>query len=168
MRLWTSAAAAALVLSAVACRDRDADRDDTASRVDSAVSDVGQDVREGATDVREGVREGARELKSYTWAERSEFRRDVDRRLTDIDGQIEQLANDAKSSGATISDQAMGDIRAARKTVGRNLARLDDATEDGWSDLRGGLDRSLEALRNRIDEVTRTGGPMGGRSAGQS
>jgi hypothetical protein len=164
--LWTRAAIAALAVSAVACRDRD--RDETASRVDSAASDARQDVREGAAEVRQEARDGARELRSYTWAERDEFRRDVQRRLTDIDGQIDQLATDARSSGSAISDSAVTEIRSARKAVGRNLARLDDATEDKWNSLREGVDRSLENLRQRIDELTRTGGPMGGRSPGQN
>jgi hypothetical protein len=166
VRLWTCAAMAALAVSALACRDRE--RDETASRVDSAASDVGQEVREGARAARDKAREGARELRSYTWAERDAFRRDARQRLTDIDLQIEQLANDARASGSTISDSAMADIRSARKAVDRSLARLDDATEDGWADVRAGVDRSLERLRDRIDEVTRTGGPMGGRSPGQS
>jgi hypothetical protein len=153
-------------VSALACRDRD--RDETASRVDSAASDVGQEVREGATAARDEAREGARELKSYTWAERDAFRRDARQRLTDIDGQIDQLATDARSSGSTISDSAMADIRSARKAADRSLVRLDGATEDGWADVRAGVDRSLESLRDRIDAVTRTGGPMGGRSPGQN
>lgn len=166
MRLWTRAALAALAVSAPACGDRD--RDETATRVDSAVSDVGRDVREGAAEASDEARESARELRSYTWAERHEFRSDVRRRLTDLDGRIEQLANDARSSGRTISDRAMADIRSARKAVDRNLAGLDDATEDGWNDLRANVERSLETLRDRLDELTRTGGPMGGRSPGQS
>jgi hypothetical protein len=166
VRLWTCAATAALGVSALACRDRD--REETASRVDSAASDVGQKVREGATAARDEVREGARELRSYTWAERDAFRRDARQRLTDIDVQVDQLASDARSSGTTISDSAMADIRSARKAVDRRLARLDNATEEGWADVRDGVDRSLERLRDRIDEVTRTGGPMGGRSPGQS
>jgi hypothetical protein len=166
VRLWTCAATAALAVSAIACRDRD--RDESASRVDSAASDAGREVREGATAARDEAREGARELRSYTWAERDAFRRDARQRLTDIDVQIEQLASDARSSGSTISDSAMADIRSARKTADRSLARLDGATEDGWADVRAGVDRSLETLRDRIDQVTRTGGPMGGRSPGQS
>jgi hypothetical protein len=165
VRLWTCAAMAALAVSAVACRDRD--RDET-SRIDSAASEVGQGVREGATAARDEVRKDARELRSYTWAERDAFRRDARQRLTDIDVQIDQLANDARSSGSTVSDTAMAHIRSARKAVDRSLARLDDATESGWADVRAGVDRSLERLRDRIDEVTRTGGPMGGRSPGQS
>jgi hypothetical protein len=157
---------AALALSALACRDRD--RDETSSRVDSAASEVGQAAREGATAAREEAREGARELRSYTWAERDAFRRDARQRLADIDVQIDQLARDARSSGSTISDSAMADIRSARQTAGRSLVRLDDATENGWADVRAGVDRSLEGLRRRIDEVTRTGGPMGGRSPGQN
>ena len=166
MRLWTHAALAALVVSAFACRDRD--RDETASRIDSAATEVKQDVREGAADARDEVRAGVRDLRSYTWAEREDFRSDVRQRLTDLDGQIEQLAQDARISGSTISDKAVADIQASRKALDRRLARLDDAAEDNWNELRDGVDKSLEGLRARVAELTRTGGPMGGRSPGQS
>src|SRR4051794_32850298 len=123
---------ATLVLSTLACRDRD--RDETASRVDTAVSDAGDEARGGAAEARDEVREGARSLDSYTWAERDDFRRDVRQRLTDIDGQIEQLSNDARSSGGTVDDQSMANIRRARKAVDRNVAKLDEATENSWPD----------------------------------
>jgi hypothetical protein len=166
VRLWTRAALAALVVSAGACRDRD--RDETATRVDSAATEVKQEVREGAAEARENVRAGARDLRSYTWAEREDFRSDVRQRLTDLDGQIDQLTNDARISGSALSDSVVTSLRASRKALDRRLARLDDAAEDNWIELRDGLDKSLEGLRARLAELTRTGGPMGGRSPGQS
>ena len=166
MRLLTRAAMAVLVVSAFACRDRD--RDETATRIDSAATDVKQDVREGVADARDEVRAGARDLGSYTWAERENFRGDVRQRLANIDGQIDQLTQDARTSGSTINDRAVADIRASRKALDRRLGKLDDAAEDNWNDLRDGVDKSLEGLRARLAELTRTGGPMGGRSPGQS
>ncbi len=166
MRLFTHAAVAALAVSAVACRVRD--RDQAATSVDSTATAVGQDVREGADKARDEAREATRSLKSYGWNEREELRADMRRRLADIDGQIEQLSADARSSGSTIGDAAMKDIRTARTAVDRDLGRLDGATENGWNDVRGSIDHSLEHLRDRIAEVTRTGGPMGGRSPGQN
>jgi ABC-type transporter Mla subunit MlaD len=166
VRLWTLAASAALVVSAGACRDRD--RDETASRVDSAATEVKQEVREAAAEAREDVRTGVRDLRSYTWAEREDFRSEVRQRLTDLDGQIDQLTNDSRSSGSALSDSVVTSIRASRKALDRRLAKLDDAAEDHWNELRDGLDKSLEGLRARVAELTRTGGPMGGRSPGQS
>ena len=132
-------------------------------------------MREGAAEAREEVKAGAdevkagaRDLRSYTWAQREDFRSDVRQRLADIDGQIDQLTHDASSSGSAISDRAVADIRDSRHALDRRLARLDDAAENNWNDLRDGVDKSLEGLRARLAELTRTGGPMGGRQAGQS
>jgi DNA-binding protein H-NS len=156
------------MVSTLACRDRRGDRDETASRVDSAATDVGRDVREGAADARNDVRESMRDLKSYTWAERDDFRHEVAQRLADADKQLEQIRNDVRASRLTVSDSAMADIHRARRAAHRSLARLDDATENTWTDVRASVDRSFQELRDRIDLVTRTAGPMGGRSTGPS
>lgn len=166
MTRMTRAALAVLMVSALACRNRD--RDETASRVDSAATAVGQEVREGAAEARDNAREEMRDLKSYTWAERDEFRREVRQRLDDADKQLDQIANDASASRVTVSDSAMTDIRHARRAVDRSLAKLGDATQESWNDVRTDVDRAFQELRNRLDQVTRTTGPMGGRSAGPS
>ena len=165
----TRAALAVLMVAALACRDRE--RGETATRVDSAVvdsaaTDVGQQVREGAADARDNVRQGLRELDSFTWSERDDFRSEVRHRLEDADRQIEQIANDVRAGRLTINGHALADIRSARTAVDRTLARIGDATADSWDDARTGVDQSFERLRDRIDQVTRTSGPMGGRSAG--
>jgi len=164
VRLLTRAALAGLVVSAFACRDRD--RDESASRVDSAATEAAQDVREGVADARDEVRAGARDLRSYAWAEREEFREDVRQRLADVDRQIDQLAAEDTTSGNAIKDGAVADIRASRQALERRLNRLDDAAERNWDELRDGVDKSLEGLRARVAELTRTGGPMGGRLPG--
>ena len=166
MRLLTCAAVAALVVTVFACRDRD--RDETARRADSAATEATQEVREGAAEVGDEVRAGARDLRSYGWVEREDFREDVRRRLADIDRQIDQLAAEDTTRGNTIKDGAVADIRASRHALERRLNRLDDAAEGNWDELRDGMDRSLEGLRARIAELTRTGGPMGGRLPGHN
>jgi ElaB/YqjD/DUF883 family membrane-anchored ribosome-binding protein len=155
----TCAALAVLMVSALGCRDRA--RDETASRVDS-------EVKEGAAEVRDDARAGMRDLGSYAWAEREDFRNQVRRRLDDTDKQLEQIANDVRAHRLTVSTGTMEDIRHARAAVDRSLDKLGDATEDSWNDVRAGVDRSFQTLRDRIDQVTRTAGPMGGRSTGPS
>jgi hypothetical protein len=166
MRQATCAALAVLMVSALACRDRHGDRVETGSRVDSAATDVTQDVRQEAADARSDVRLGMRDLKSYAWAERDDFRRDVRQRLADADKQLDQIRNDVRANRLTVSDSAMTDIRRARNAAERSLGHLGDATESTWNDVRAGVDRSFQELRDQIDQVTRTAGPMGGRSTG--
>ncbi len=162
----TRAALAVLMVGPFACRDRD--RDETASRVDSAATDVGQQVREDAADARDNVRQDMRELNSFTWSEREDFRSEVHRRLEEADRQIEQIANDVRAGRLTINGDALAQIRSARKAVDGSVAKLGDATADSWKDVRTAVDHSFERLRDRIDQVTRTSGPMGGRSSGPS
>ena len=79
MRQITRAAAAVLMATTFACSPRD--RRETASSVDSVAADIRDETREGAAEVREE----AREVRNYTFAERNDFRRDLDLQLKKLD-----------------------------------------------------------------------------------
>ncbi|HEV8453750.1 MAG TPA: hypothetical protein VGQ24_02590 [Gemmatimonadales bacterium] len=82
MRHMTYAAAAVLMSAALACSRRD--RQETANRGDSVAEDVRNAAREGADEVRDE----AREARDYVYAQRNDFRRDIDLRLKGLDEQI--------------------------------------------------------------------------------
>src|SRR4051812_27542815 len=101
MRQMPYAATTTLLLAAVfACSPRD--RQETAARTDTATEDIRDAAREGADEVRDNAREGANDVRDetrerdYAYAERSDFRRDIDLRLKEIDDQIAELQRDTK------------------------------------------------------------------------
>ena len=75
MRAMTCVTAALVLTFAAACDDRD--RDETASRIDTAGEEVGAAVREGAEDVGDAVDDATDDLDDYSYERRDEFRRDV-------------------------------------------------------------------------------------------
>jgi len=162
MRAIAHLAAAALVMSIVACDDRREPK--VADDVESAAHEAGEEVREGARKLEEG----ARDLGDYTYAQRDDFRSEVRRHATEIDAEIEELGRDTRGAAGTVSDEAMRTIRSARESLDRTLDRIDDAAEDDWAAVRSEVEQAMNRVREAIAEVRRTEGPMGGRAAGQS
>jgi vacuolar-type H+-ATPase subunit H len=156
----TYAAAAVLMGAALACSPRD--RQETATRADSAAADVGDAAREGADEVRDE----AREAREYVYAQRNDFRRDIDLRLKGLDEQIAQLERDTKRGVDKARDSAIVNIRTARQAVDRDLARLASATESTWDEVKSSVNESVYALQEAVRRQLPDAKPMGGTGPG--
>jgi vacuolar-type H+-ATPase subunit H len=160
MRHMTYAAAAVLMGAALACSPRD--RQETATRADSAAEDVRDAAREGADEVRDE----AREAREYVYAQRNDFRRDIDLRLKGLDEQIAQLERDTKRGVDKARDSAIVNIRTARQAVDRDLARLESATESTWDEVKSSVNESVYALQEAVRRQLPDAKPMGGTGPG--
>lgn len=156
MRQITCAAAAVLMVAAFACNPRD--RQETANNTDSVLEDIRDDTREGA----EEVREEAREVRDYTFAERKDFRRDLDLKLKKLDEQIAGVEADTKRGVDRARDSAVVKVRTARRAVSRDLDRLDATTERTWDDTKRNVNESLSALDREVRRLLPDARPMGG------
>ena len=156
MRQLTCAAAAVLMATALACSPRD--RRETASKVDSVAEDVREETREGAAEVREE----AREARAYTFAQRNDFRRDVDLQLKKLDEQIAGIERDTKRGVDHARDSLVVNMHAARKAVSRDLDRLGATTESTWDEAKRNLNESLSALDREVHRLLPDAKPMGG------
>jgi hypothetical protein len=153
-------AAVAVLMAALACSPRD--RQETANRTDSAAEDVRDAAREGVDDAKDAARDARDEARDYAYSERNDFRRDVDLRLKGLDQEIAQLQRDTKRGVDTARDTALIHIRAARKTVDRDLQRLAAATESNWDELKSNVNRSVTALQDAVRRQRPDAKPMGG------
>jgi membrane-associated HD superfamily phosphohydrolase len=156
MRQITCAGLAIIIATALACSPRD--RQETANRTEEAAQDVGDAAREGA----EEVREEAREARDYAYAQRADFRRDIDRRLQGIDAEIAQLERDTKRGADKARDSAIAEIRTARKAVSRDLDRLGAAAESNWDELTRTVNESVYTLQEAVRRQRPDARPMGG------
>ncbi|MDF3052121.1 MAG: hypothetical protein K0S19_226 [Geminicoccaceae bacterium] len=156
MRQITCAGLAIIIATALACSPRD--RQETANRTEEAAQDVGDAAREGA----EEVREEARDARDYAYAQRADFRRDIDRRLQGIDAEIAQLERDTKRGADKARDSAIAEIRTARKAVNRDLERLGAAAESNWDELKRTVNESVYTLQEAVRRQRPDARPMGG------
>ena len=89
--------------------------------------------------------------REFAFNQRQEFAQSIRQQLATADQQIEQLADQAKSKGGAVSDRALATIRATRKTVDRNLKRVDAATEANWEQVKSTVTQSVDRLSESIE-----------------
>jgi hypothetical protein len=86
----------------------------------------------------------------FGFERRQEFAQSIRQQLTSVDRQISELAAQAKSRGGAVSDRALANVRAARRSVDRNLKQVEAATAANWDQVKqrvnGGLDNLSEAI----------------------
>ena len=156
MRPMPYAAAAVLMAAALACSPRD--RQETANRTDSVAADVNDAARQGADEVRDE----ARETRDYLYAQRNDFRSNIDLRLKALDEQIAGLERDTKRGVDKARDSAIVNIHTAREAVDRDLNRLASATESNWDEVKGSVNQSVYSLQEAVRRLLPGGKPMGG------
>jgi len=178
MRPMACAAAALMFAFAVACKDRD--REDTASRTDTAAEEAGQDAREAAGEVENtaeeaghDVREGAEDadnaaedavddVRGYSYERRDEFRRDLRERLDRMDQELAELERGTREGADQARRDAVAAARDARRAIDRNVERLGTATESNWDELKSRVSESLDSAERQLRALRSDAKPMGG------
>jgi hypothetical protein len=89
--------------------------------------------------------------QNFGFDQRQLFVQSIRQQLTGIDQQIEDLAAQAKSRGGAVSDRALANIRASRKTVDRNLRQIDAATAANWEKMKQGVNGAVDNLTEAIE-----------------
>jgi hypothetical protein len=89
--------------------------------------------------------------RDFTFDERQQFTESVRQQLATADQQIKELAAQVKSEGGAVSDRALANIRATRRTVDRNLRRADAATAANWDQVKSAVDLSVDRLTESIE-----------------
>jgi TolA-binding protein len=141
MRKVALGATAVLLTATLGCGG--SDRADLGSAVDTAaVQNIAPPQETG--DAVEAPR-------SYGFEDRQDFAQSVRQRLAELDRQTGELTNQAKSTGGSVSDRALANIRSARRAAARNLGRIDAATADNWEEIRGRVDQAVESLAEAVE-----------------
>jgi hypothetical protein len=87
----------------------------------------------------------------FTFDRRQEFIQSIRQQLGQLDQEIDQLAGQVKSRGGAVSDRAVANIRAARRTVDRNLRRVEAATAANWEQVRNTVNQSVDRLSESVE-----------------
>ena len=153
MRQIICAAAAVLMVATLGCSPRD--RRETASSLDSTAADVGRDVEETAEEARD-------EFREFSYDRRSEFRRDVDLKLKQLDEQIAELERTTKRGVDKARDSAVVHVRGARRAVNQSLDRFATASETTWEEVKQNITAAVDSLDREVKKLLPDARPMGG------
>lgn len=91
------------------------------------------------------------EARDFSFEERQGFAESIRSQLGELDGQIGQLAAEAKSKGGAVSDRALERIRTARKAADRNLSRIANVTADNWEKLKVNTNQSVQGVAEAVE-----------------
>jgi hypothetical protein len=89
--------------------------------------------------------------REFSFDQRQQFTESIRQQLATADQQIKELAGQVKSQGGAVSDRALANIRATRKSVDRNLKRADAATAANWDQVKSGVNQSVDRLTESIE-----------------
>ena len=89
--------------------------------------------------------------RDFSFDQRQQFTESIRQQLATADQQIKELAGQVKSKGGAVSDRALANIRANRKTVDRNLKRADAATAANWDQVKSAVSQSVDRLTESIE-----------------
>jgi hypothetical protein len=138
MRRFALAAAMLILATSLSCRDR---RDDQVGGVSDTVTSPAPAPE---------FRDTAPAERGFSFDQRQEFTQSIRQQLADFDRQITELASQAKSRGGAVSDRALANVRASRRTVDRSLGRVDAATAANWEQVRQGVNQAVDQLSESI------------------
>lgn len=97
------------------------------------------------------VTDTAPTVRDFSFDQRQEFGQSIRQQLAQVDQQIADLRSQAKSRGGAVSDRALANIAAARRTVERNLTRVNTATVANWDQIKNRVNQSVESLNESIE-----------------
>jgi uncharacterized protein YaaR (DUF327 family) len=89
--------------------------------------------------------------REFSFDQRQQFTESIRQQLATADQQIKELSDQVKSKGGAVSDRALANIRATRKSVDRNLKRADAATAANWDQVKSGVNQSVDRLTESIE-----------------
>ena len=89
--------------------------------------------------------------RDFSFDQRQQFTESVRTQLATADQQIKEFAGQVKSRGGAVSDRALANIRANRKTVDRNLKRAVAATAANWDQVKSAVTQSVDRLTESIE-----------------
>jgi hypothetical protein len=140
MRQYLIAASALLLAATLGCRDRS--NNETGGVADTTTQPV------SATPA---APEAPPAPADFTFEDRQSFSESIRQQLSGIDQQIADLAAQAKSRGGAVSDRALANIRAARRSVDRSLGRVEASTTANWEQVKQGVTQAVENLSEAIE-----------------
>jgi hypothetical protein len=143
MRQLTLVAATLLLILTIGCR-RQQRSNDTGGMSDTTPSAATAAPAPEPADVPPATSE-------LGFDRREDFARSIRQQLTTLDQQIRDLAAQAKSRGGAVSDRALANIRAARRTVDQRLKQVEAATAANWEQVRQRVNGAVDNLSEAIE-----------------
>jgi hypothetical protein len=142
MHPFALAAAALVLASSVSCRRQQSDE----------IGGVGDTTSASAAEPAPAaeVPDPAAGIQDFTFDQRQEFVQSIRQQLAEVDQQATELGRQVKSRGGAVSDRAVARLLQMRRTVERDLGRVNTATAADWEQIKNDITQGVDQLNEGI------------------
>jgi hypothetical protein len=109
-----------------------------------------------AEEVRKEIRDALEAAKAYTFQQKEEYRKRLNRVLERTDERIAELQDQAARAGAEAKKQyaeQIEQLRHLRDKARKQAERVKSATPKAWEDLKSGIGSAFEDLRKAFEKA---------------
>ncbi|HXP59619.1 MAG TPA: hypothetical protein VN829_03960 [Dongiaceae bacterium] len=106
--------------------------------------------------IRTETKEAAQDLKEYAYAQKAEFVTDMQARLAQIKGDLDQLSAKIEKSTDAVKAQAEPKLQALRDQMTGLTKQLDEArnsTESTWADVQAHSKKAYGELKDKFRQA---------------
>ncbi|SPE50831.1 exported hypothetical protein [Verrucomicrobia bacterium] len=106
--------------------------------------------------VQAETKQATRDMKDYTYAQKSAFVQTMQAQLAALNGDLDQLAAKVESSSDTVKAEAKPKLQALRdQTVQLNkqLDEVKNATESSWDSVKNGFSKAYESSKDGFNQA---------------
>ena len=100
--------------------------------------------------------EVSQDMKDYTYAQKAEFTEAMQKRLTGINKDLDELAAKIEKSSDTAKAEAKPKLQALREKavqLGKQLDEARTATESTWDDVKAGSSKAYNELKEGFNQA---------------
>lgn len=141
-------ALAGCVFCGASCRSHDGNASDAKKLAEVAKAQI--------TAAEHEVQKAARDVKDYSWAEKTEFVALMQEETAAMDREVDRLAGRIDSYRGSTKAQANAKLKALRRqqaNVKKELDKVRNATEAKWEEAKGGLIKARDEMKGSLNDA---------------
>ena len=107
-------------------------------------------------EVKEEVKEAYDATKGYAQEKMQAFQEQMESRLAEYDGKIDQLETKTKEMGEDArakAEEELTALRQKRDEVSRKLKGLSSSSKDAWEEMKSGINSAMEDLDKAYEKA---------------
>jgi len=122
--------------------------DRAADNADQAMDNASRSAKQALQQTEEALADTWDDIKDSTYAERASFKASAE----DLSDRVGQKLDELKTNYPNASQTAMQKLRDARENLDDQVSRLDNATAETWSEVRGQVADAWQRVQQALTD----------------
>jgi hypothetical protein len=123
---------------------------------EKSAAETGEAMAEQYDKASQETRQATKDMKDYAYGQKTEFVETMQKQLTEINRDLDQLSAKLEKSSDVAKAEAQPKLQALREQVARLNKQLDEAsnaTESTWDSIKGGSQKAYNQLKEGVQSA---------------